>query len=194
MAQLDAGKHLYFIPESQICGRIRPHRQGQGLFSIEVGAAHAADVMMAAIPRGEELQIQLYHDSDTIPANQMNWIRQTLETSTGTWPAATGSSPLSVGEAQYAPARCPSQGARDVVIQGWKELGLAVGLGDKGSIFADDADIVSAKLLSEYYQYRGYNVSVKDVIRHASRLLQGHMLDGKSPPRTLQEEGAMRRC
>ncbi|KJK76130.1 hypothetical protein H634G_08536 [Metarhizium anisopliae BRIP 53293] len=192
-----------------------PIGKAKGVFSIDGGASHAADVMMAAIPGDGELQIQLYYNSDTIPANRMNWICQTLEAvmqaipagiqktqgqiqdivrqSTGTWPAATGSSPLSVGEAQYALAPCPSQGARDVVIQGWKELGLAVGLGDKGSMFADDADIVSAMLLSEYYQYRGYDVSIKDVIRHPSRLLQAHMLDGKSPPRTLQEEGTMRR-
>ncbi|KID96315.1 Amino acid adenylation, partial [Metarhizium majus ARSEF 297] len=193
-----------------------PIGKAKGVFSIEGGAAHAADVMIAAIPRGGELQIQLYYDADTVPTNQMNWIGQTLETiiqaipaciqksqgqiqdivrqSTGTWPAATGSSLLSVGEAKYAPASSPSQGARDVVIQGWKELGLAVGLGDEGSMFADDADIVSAMLLSEYYQYRGYDVSIKDVIRHPSRLLQAHMLDGKSPPRNLQERTGARMC
>ncbi|KAF5121963.1 hypothetical protein E5D57_012435 [Metarhizium anisopliae] len=101
VAQLDAGKHLSV--EASV-----PIGKAKGVFSIEAGAAHAADVMMAAIPRGRELQIQLYHDSDTIPANQRNWIRRTLETvmqaipagiqktqgqiqdivrqSTGTWP------------------------------------------------------------------------------------------------------------
>lgn len=179
-----------------------PIGSSKGKLSAAGTAAHPSEIMIAAIPTEDELVIELYHDSDTIAGIQMIWICQSLETilqffhcnthitlsqikdqvylSSGTWPETPAKLSLGVGEEQYSQLSPPSADSKDVVQKGWKKLALLeTGQGEDASMFSYDGDIVSAMLLSEYYQYQGYDVSTKDIIQHPSRLLQAYMLDKK---------------
>ncbi|KAK2603881.1 hypothetical protein QQS21_003916 [Conoideocrella luteorostrata] len=170
-----------------------------GMLSITAKAAGSSDIMIGAIPRRETLHIELYYNSDVISATQMVWIRQSLETvlssmpisldktlrqakeniyeCSNAWPM-TGVPPLSnTGDAQYAQESPLSESTRGVVLQAWQEVGLFhIGQGERDSMFSTAADIVSAMLLSERYHELGFLVSIKDIVRHPTRLLQAHLL------------------
>ena len=164
------------------------------------------DVAIEATPQLNNLQIDMVYSSHTIPSDQAQWLSQHLADILETIPDRLG---LTLGQGNdliktaglhmmpptalsYAPseptvALSPSTAqARKVVLRAWKELDLLFeGQSEHASMFTCGADLVTAMLLSEYYWYCGYDISVVKLLENPSQLMQGLLVDyitrSKSP-------------
>ena len=84
---------------------------------------------------------------------------------------ATNTSP-SVACASLIP--CPAtREAQRIVLQAWRELELtSEDQSEDCFMFSCGSDIVTALLLSKFYQCRGYDIGTEDIVAHSSRVMQ----------------------
>lgn len=158
----------------------------------------SADISLIAMPRLEDVDIELRYSSYAFCSEQIRWISQTLvgivqaipdrnvshldawlRDSLGPYPIlprlpSPGPNTMN-GHRQH-----PSEQSLEVVSQAWREFGLlSMDQDVDGSMFSNGADIVTALLLSRYYMCCGYDISTIEVTQHHTRSMQASLVDLK---------------
>lgn len=179
-----------------------------GKFSNRGKLGDSADIWAIATPEDDKVAIELRYSLHTLPSEQIQWISKSLVQILELIPSSSEWSLSQLGDSvrsavgSYRMPPCPpitSSGllnghpptpsitAHDTVTQAWKALELfSAHKTEDVSMFSSGADVVSALLLSEYYTYRGYDMSTEEVVKHPSRLMQMCLLDSKWTESTAQ--------
>ncbi|PNY27800.1 Nonribosomal peptide synthetase-like protein [Tolypocladium capitatum] len=178
-------------------GALRPSLEigdATGSFSGHGTLGDSADIWVIATPGAEDLEVEFLYSSRVLPAEQIHWISQAFLTILEAIPTAEGQSlshihesvrsamgsyvvPLGPADSLSNPLnghpQTPPLQAREAVLRAWEELELVPGdQGEDCSMFSCGADVVAALLLSEQYRQRGYDISIRDVVQHPTRLMQ----------------------
>lgn len=172
----------------------------------------SADLWILVTPGNEILEFELFYATQKITQEQAEWITQCfaavlertsanlsqsidqskrdLFQTVGSYPTPVSSGPLEQssnhpdGISTLAP-----QDMLDAVDEAWKDVGLVIEDRSKDcEVWDSGADLVTCLLLSEYYQYRGYDVSTQDIVNHPSRLAQARLLDTVKAQQREQEK------
>jgi len=155
----------------------------------------SVDIVLMVTPGTENLTLVMEYSTGTFSSEQIRWLSRYLqeilenmstnmEHSLGKqaedFTRNAGSYPEHSSLPSQAPdiSDVPSNQARDIVSQAWKEVGiLTADKDDNASMFASNADIASTMLLSEYYQFHGYDITTNDLVDRPSRRMQALLVD-----------------
>lgn len=161
------------------------------------GPADSSDIFVIAQPNGPAIDIHLHYIPSVISTEQAERLARNLTTVLETGRLETLPPVESVSPPDSTWSRCaadldddtaisirpdglPSQRAQSLACQAWCEVKLfRVGVLPEAdiSMFECGADIVSALLLSMFYQRHGYDIGVADIVRAPTRQSQALWLD-----------------
>ncbi|KAK8137621.1 Nonribosomal peptide synthetase 12 [Apiospora sp. TS-2023a] len=156
----------------------------------------------AASPGDKDLELEVLYSRHRVSDEQAQWVCHCLETimascsillesplqsfelllGVSTPRQMSSATSIVDGENASMDSGNPSAQATAVVAKAWKEIGLPSQArqehNDRGSLFNNGGDLVTVVALSWWFKYRGYDVSMYDIIENPTKLGQSKLLDG----------------